>query len=166
MLIPNDASIVTTISHLIQLSVAPVFLLAGVAGLLNVFTGRLTRIIDKVERLDSFVNNQEKKDSNYKEDEKTIQRRRFLVMRMQNTNRAIFFCTATGLMIALVIVTMFASALLSFESLTFISVLFILAMVSLIVSLLLFLREIYFTTAFIKIKKKSLVTDKTNNELS
>ena len=41
-----DTNSINTVSQLIQLSVAPVFLLAGVAGLLNVFTGRLSRIID------------------------------------------------------------------------------------------------------------------------
>ena len=45
-----DTTNVNNVSHLIQLSVAPVFLLAGVAGLLNVFTGRLSRIIDKVDK--------------------------------------------------------------------------------------------------------------------
>ena len=155
MLIADNSSMVSIISSLIQLSVAPVFLLAGVAGLLNVFTGRLTRIIDKVEKLDNFVNLQEKKDAQFKEDSKLIKRRRFLIMRMQNTNLALFFCTATGLMVALVILMMFFSALLNFDSSTFISILFILAMASLIVSLLLFLREIYFTTSFIKVKKKN-----------
>lgn len=45
MIMPDD-TVVVNISTLIQLSVAPVFLLAGVAGLLNVFIGRLARIID------------------------------------------------------------------------------------------------------------------------
>ncbi len=49
-----EASTVNSVSQLIQLSVAPVFLLAGVAGLLNVFTGRLSRIIDKVDKLDKY----------------------------------------------------------------------------------------------------------------
>ena len=44
---------INSVSSMIQLSVAPVFLLAGVAGLLNVFTGRLVRIIDKVDKLDT-----------------------------------------------------------------------------------------------------------------
>lgn len=51
----------STISSMIQLSVAPVFLLAGVAGLLNVFTSRLVRIIDKVDRLDKFENEKKSK---------------------------------------------------------------------------------------------------------
>lgn len=146
MIPPDNSTIITTISTLIELSVAPVFLLAGVAGLLNVFIGRLTRIIDKLERVDRL----DSKDRNKKE---TSKRRAFLVMRMQNTNLAIFFCTATGLMVALVILTIFFSALLSFSSQTFISILFILAMFFLIIALLLFLREIYFTTSYIKTKK-------------
>ncbi|PLY05759.1 MAG: DUF2721 domain-containing protein [Arcobacter sp.] len=160
MLTSNPNDIINTISSLIQISVAPVFLLAGVAGLLNVFTSRLTRIIDKVEKLDNYVNSKEKKDSNYKEDERIIKRRTFLIMRMQNTNLAIFYCTATGLMIALVILTMFLSELLNFHSSTFISILFIMAMASLIIALLLFLREIYFTTSFIKSKKSTFKSQK------
>mgnify|MGYP003679966278 CR=1 FL=1 len=35
------------LSHLIQLAVAPVFLLMGVGGFLNVMSGRLGRIIDR-----------------------------------------------------------------------------------------------------------------------
>jgi len=151
MLIPENSSIV----HLIQLSVAPVFLIAGVAGLLNVFTGRMTRIIDKLEKIDTYISSKEKKDKEYKQDEKLIQRRKFLIMRMQNTNHAIFFGTATGLMIALLILSIFAGFLLSFNIDTFISLCFILAMFFLIISLLLFLREIYFTTSFIKNKKEN-----------
>lgn len=156
MLESDTSNIITTISSLIQVSVAPVFLLAGVAGLLNVFIGRLTRIIDKVEKLDNYVNSKELKDSNYKEDDKIIERRSFLILRMQNTNLAIFFCTATGLMVALVILTMFLSELLHFNSSTTISMLFIFAMASLIIALILFLKEIYYTTSFIKSKKSSI----------
>ena len=156
MLESDTSNIITTISSLIQVSVAPVFLLAGVAGLLNVFIGRLTRIIDKVEKLDNYVNSKELKDSSYKEDDKIIERRSFLILRMQNTNLAIFFCTATGLMVALVILTMFLSELLHFNSSTIISMLFIFAMASLIIALILFLKEIYYTTSFIKSKKSSI----------
>ena len=155
MLIPDTNNFVSTISTLIQLSVAPVFLLAGVAGLLNVFIGRLTRIIDKLEKLDSFVNSQEKRDKEYSQD-KITKRRKFLVMRLENTNLAIFFCTATGLMVALVIFTIFFSELFSFDSSVVVSVLFILAMASLIIALLLFLREIYFTTSYIRRKKENI----------
>ena len=149
MLIPDSGEIV----DLIQLAVAPVFLLAGVAGLLNVFIGRLTRIIDKLEKMDASLVAKQKKDESYEEDQRAIKRREFLVMRMQNTNLAIFFATATGLMVALVILSVFATTLFSYHIEFTISIFFILAMVFLIIALLLFLKEIYYTTSYIKLKK-------------
>ena len=153
MFIPDNNTTITTISALIQLAVAPVFLIAGVAGLLNVFTGRLIRIIDRLEKIDNYAEIQEKKNPDFKENSKQSERRSFLLMRMENINRSIFFCTSTGLMIALVILTFFASALFSFNSEIFISVFFSLAMCCLIIALILFLREIHFTTSFIKTKR-------------
>ena len=38
---------VSTIAHLIQLAIAPVFLLAGIAGILNVLAQRLSRVVDR-----------------------------------------------------------------------------------------------------------------------
>ena len=148
-----DTNNVKDVSQLIQLAVAPVFLLAGVAGLLNVFTGRLSRIIDKVDKLDKY----EDENQNLLKDEESIlkitQRRKFLTMRMKNTNLAILFATSTGLLISLVIVTMFLSAIFEFKDSIFIATLFILAMICLIISLFLFLREIFYTTSFIKSKQ-------------
>lgn len=141
-----DPNITHTVSELIQYSVAPVFLLAGVAGLLNVFTGRLARIMDQVYKLDESEKYGEI--TSY-----SVSRRKFLTMRMFNINLAIFFSTATGLFVALVIVIMFLSTLLNFATSVIISVLFILAMSSLIFALLMFLREIHYTTSFIRTKR-------------
>jgi magnesium-transporting ATPase (P-type) len=153
MLTMIETSTVNSVSQLIQLSVAPVFLLAGVAGLLNVFTGRLSRIIDKVDKLDKYEDENQYLDKEDKVIKKIEQRREFLTMRMKNTNLAILFCTCTGLLIALVIVTMFLSAIFEFKDSFFIAILFIAAMLCLISSLFLFLREIFYTTSFIKSKK-------------
>ena len=120
-MLENTQETVNTVSQLIQLAVAPVFLLAGVAGLLNVFTGRLSRIIDKLEKVDNYVANQKTPEAVKEAEEKLSERRRFLTMRMQNTNYAIFFCTTTGLLIALVIVTMFLSSLFDFKDSLFIA---------------------------------------------
>jgi len=155
MITTLNTNLVNTVSQLIQLSVAPVFLLAGVAGLLNVFTGRLARIIDKVERLDKVEESKKLNIKEYVENDQIKRRRSFLAMRMENTNLAIFFCTTTGLLVALVIVTMFLSAMLKFDGSTFISVLFILAMISLILSLIVFLKEIFYTTSFIKTQRRN-----------
>ena len=90
---------------------------------------------------------------NYVPTSEELKRRSFLRVRMENTNLAIFFCTATGLLVSLVIVTMFLSAMFEFQGSTFISVVFIFAMISLILSLIVFLKEIFNTTAFIREKK-------------
>jgi len=39
------------IGHAIQLALTPVFLLTGIAGILNVMAGRLSRIIDRGRQL-------------------------------------------------------------------------------------------------------------------
>ena len=153
MITQLNADGVNTVSQLIQLSVAPVFLLAGVAGLLNVFTGRLSRIIDKVDKLDKYEDENHPDTKDKELSQKLIQRRKFLTMRMKNTNLAILFATSTGLLISLVIVTMFLSAIFQFKDSIFIASLFILAMICLIISLFLFLKEIFYTTSFIKSKK-------------
>ena len=44
-----------TISHSIQLAVAPVFLLTAVAGMLGVVAGRLARIIDRGRKLEDLI---------------------------------------------------------------------------------------------------------------
>ena len=153
MLTMIEASTVNSVSQLIQLSVAPVFLLAGVAGLLNVFTGRLSRIIDKVDKLDKYEDEHQLINKKDEDILKLKQRRKFLTLRMKNTNLAILFATSTGLLISLVIVTMFLSAIFQFKDSIFIASLFILAMICLIISLFLFLKEIFYTTSFIKSKK-------------
>ncbi len=156
MLIPQDASVITTVSSLIQLSVAPVFLLAGVAGLLNVFTSRLTRIIDKLEGLDDYVHQKELQDPAYHPSDAVMSRRENLIKRLQNTNLAIFFATATGLMVALVIISVFFSSLMSYNAETLISILFVMAMFFLIISLLVFVKEIYFTISYIRDKREHI----------
>ena len=138
-----DPNTTHTVSELIQLSVAPVFLLAAVAGLLNVLIARLTRIIDQVYKID-------RREKNDTMTQQLLTKRKFLTMRMSNINLAIFFCTSTGLFVALVILTMFLSTLLHFETSLVISIFFILSMLCLIISLYVFLKEIHYTTSFIK----------------
>ena len=47
-MIQPDVSIA---AHVVQLALTPIFLLTGVASLLNVFTTRLGRIADQVDKL-------------------------------------------------------------------------------------------------------------------
>ena len=47
----TDTTTVNTISQIIATSVAPVFLLAAVGAILNVYSQRLARVVDKYERV-------------------------------------------------------------------------------------------------------------------
>jgi hypothetical protein len=50
-MIPGGDGEVEGIAHLIQMAIAPVFLLNGLGILLNVFTGRLARVVDRTRNL-------------------------------------------------------------------------------------------------------------------
>jgi hypothetical protein len=49
--INNTGSALDTIAHIIQLALTRVFLLWGIATLLNVFSTRLARVADRVEAI-------------------------------------------------------------------------------------------------------------------
>ena len=49
-------------AHLIQVALTPVFLLSGIAALLNVFAGRLARVADRLESLDGETESRGQRD--------------------------------------------------------------------------------------------------------
>ncbi|MGY2051603.1 DUF2721 domain-containing protein [Methylobacterium sp. JK268] len=51
MPLPNDLTALDTTAHIIQVALTPVFLLSGLATLLNVFSTRHARIADQVEKV-------------------------------------------------------------------------------------------------------------------
>ncbi|HYD38869.1 MAG TPA: DUF2721 domain-containing protein [Allosphingosinicella sp.] len=138
---------VSTIAHLIQLAIAPVFLLAGIAGILNVLAQRLARVVDRGRSLqrdfDSF-------------DEAMRERAReellIIVRRMRVVNHAITACTASALFVCLVVAILFIADLAQFPFARPIAVLFIIAMTLLIVGLTLFLAEIRLAARFVSIR--------------
>ena len=146
----TDENSVNTVSHLIELAVAPVFLLAGVGATLNVFVGRLSRIIDKAEILTEKLQvNREHKPID-KHSQIIRKKRSYLELRIQNMNFAILACTMTGLLISMVIMIMFLSAFFAFNGAFTIGILFIMAMTAFITALALFLKEIFMAAHYFK----------------
>lgn len=126
------------LARAIHLSVAPVFLLAGISGLLNVLTNRLNRIIDRARRLQDEESTSANRDSRL---ELQIQKKRIrLVM------QAIGFATVTILLVALVVAIVFVSAVTSIDLALIVVPLFVLAMACLMVAVVLFLREVQLAT--------------------
>ncbi len=127
------------IAHLIQLSVAPVFLLTGVGTLLNVLSGRLARIIDRARVLEQRLETPEPPHAAAIVNELHVLERRAKLI-----YHAIKLSTTSALLVCLVIAALFASSMLHYSTRLIVSGLFIAAMLTLIVSLTLFLREVYF----------------------
>jgi hypothetical protein len=128
--------------HIIQLAVAPVFLLAGVAGFLNVMSGRLARIVDRsrvVERRSLLL-----KDPALLE--RTESELADLQRRIRLNGWSMGFCAFSGLVVCLLVVTLFAGSYWDVNVGGGIVFLFVLAMMSLIVALVLFIEETLLAT--------------------
>lgn len=130
---------ITTVAHVIQLAVAPVFLLTGVGALLSVMTNRLSRIIDRFRVL-------ERTPPNAGEELLRSEEMRALAYRERVIYWAISLCTTSALLVCVVIATLFVGSVTGVELSSLIAPLFILAMLALIAGLLSFLREIYIAT--------------------
>ena len=52
----NNPLAIDDAAHVVQLALTPIFLLSGIASLLNVFSTRLGRIADQVDKLDNEDN--------------------------------------------------------------------------------------------------------------
>ena len=137
---------ISAVAHVIQLSVAPVFLLAGVGSMLGVLTNRLARIVDRARVLEvELPSAVEPQRALVHADLSVLCRRARLI------NWAISLCTTCALLVCLVIALLFLGAYLTVEVRGPISLLFVAAMVAFIAGLLTFLREVYLATGSLRI---------------
>lgn len=136
-----EASI-TTVAHVIQLAVAPVFLLTGVGTILNVMTNRLSRIIDRFRKLEGLSLNDET-GAAYRDEMKILAHRERVIY------WAISLCTLCALLVCVVIAALFVGSAMGVELTSLIALLFVAAMLALIGGLLILLREIYIATGSI-----------------
>lgn len=125
------------LAETIRLAVTPVFLLAGISGLLGVITTRLARIIDRARLLKERDGSATVAQRRELQEELTLHRRR-----MTLASRA-FACAANSfLLVATVVVVLFLSTLATIDLTPLMALLFVLAMGSLMTAVLLLLREV------------------------
>jgi hypothetical protein len=135
---------VTTASEVIQLAIAPVFLLMGVSTLLGVLTGRLGRVVDRFRQ----ISEQRDGIQSRIDHEQELQ---ILSCRANWVHRAITLCTLSLLLVSVVIGMLFLGSAARWDSSWLVSQLFILTMLSLIVGLGCFLHEIHLSKHTFKI---------------
>ena len=137
---------ISAIAHVIQLAIAPVFLISGVATLLSVLANRLGRIVDRARVLENKLDiPDEAKRAQAVEELMRLSTRARLV------NHGITFGTICALLICVTIVTLFAGTFVTVNLSMFITVLFIAAMFSLFMALTAFLREVITATRGLRI---------------
>ncbi|HTN94373.1 MAG TPA: DUF2721 domain-containing protein [Gallionella sp.] len=141
----QNAADVTTVAHVIQLAVAPVFLLTGIGAILNVITTRLARIVDRSRALNSIADR-----INPAQKEELA----MLAHRVRWVNWAVSLCTLSALLICIVIAALFLGSVLNIDPSRIVSLLFISAMLTLISGLLCFLREIFLAIGGMAVKKQ------------
>jgi hypothetical protein len=119
---PGAGSPMLGLAKAIQLSVAPVFLLTAIAGLLSVISNRLARVLDRAQRLQSI-----------RDEAMDLA---LLKRRMTLLTRASEAVTTTGVLVAAVVAVTFISAIDVIDLTAIVVPLFVVAMLSLMVGLL------------------------------
>lgn len=127
---------VSQVAQTIQLSVAPVFLLAGIAGFLNVCAHRLARVVDRARAVEALVLATRGKEHDRLIDEIHVLDRRITVI-----NFAIFLSVLSAVLICIVVILLFLSELIDAHFGTLIALLFIVSMISLAMGFATFIYE-------------------------
>lgn len=142
---------VSEVAQTIQLALAPVFLLTGIGGFLNVCTGRLARVIDRARTVEALVFS-----TRGAEHDRLVVELRTLDRRMGVVNAAIFLSVASACAVCLVVILLFAGNLLDAHLGTAIAVLFILSMLLLAAGFATFIQEIRLASRTIHIRNDVL----------
>lgn len=152
-----DAAIpVTAVAQIIQLAIAPVFLLAGIGAILNVLAQRLARVVDRARQLEADFASFDETARGRAAAELGILDRRMTVV-----NLAISACTASALFVCLVVAILFVADFARFDFARPIALLFIVTMALLIVGLILFLYEIRLAMRSLRVRRELLPQRKT-----
>ncbi len=142
---------VSTIAQTIQLSLAPVFMLAGIGQLLNVLAGRLSRVIDRARQLEKLH-----PASSGPEHHRHVWELRLLDRRMTIINAALFLSVSSAIMTCILIALLFIAELAKLHLGTYVAVCFVFAMILLIAALVSFMVEVRVSLRAFRIRPELL----------
>jgi hypothetical protein len=125
------------ITHVIQVSIAPVFLLTALSGTLGVLTTRLGRVVDRARTVEALVQGPAPADASLGEELNLLRRRGRIIL------LAITLGIVAALCVCVVIAAAFVGYILQVSVAVLLAALFVLAMLAYIAALLFLLREVY-----------------------
>jgi len=140
-----------TVTHGIQLAVAPVFLLTAVAGMIGSVAGRLARIIDRARVLEDRIDKasaQDPMNATYAE-LKQLRQRGALV------NSCIALLTFCAIMIGLTIMALFLGETTEMQIFRIATILFLSGVTCFLLALLCFLTETLIATRMLKFGRQA-----------
>ncbi len=140
----NPNSHIMAIAEVIRLAVAPVFLLTAIATMVNAMNTRLVRVVDRRRVTQDRI----KDAAGTVQQEPLKDELRLLIRRSRLIYLAILFAVLSALLICIVVAGAFLGALISVDVAKGVAVSFILAMSAMIISLGMFLREVYLGVSF------------------
>lgn len=137
---------IDNVASVIDIAVAPVFLLAGISGMLVVLTNRLGRTIDRSRSLQ--VAEAEVTSAQHRQ---SIRREKAnLVRRMHLNHVAISMAVLSAILVCLVVITLFMGSLLQLNVAVAVASLFIVCMIILSLGFCSFLLEILVATRVVQ----------------
>ena len=151
----DPSTSIVAVASIIQVAVAPVFLLTGIAGLLGVMANRLGRITDRARVLERRLA-QSQRDELV---EVLNQELTKLWRRARMINRALSLGTIGALLVCVVIVTLFVADVSAVDLSNALVFLFVSAMLAVIGALLFFIREVYLATAQMRTGLDSMMNE-------
>jgi hypothetical protein len=146
-----QVSSVSGLAHTIQLALAPAFLLSAMGIILNMLTGRLTRIVDRARVIEREFTPRDHPNHAHQ-----VNELRLLDRRMKIVNNAIFLATASAVVLCTVVAVMFLAELVGFSLARALATLFAVSLVLLIASLVMFLVEVRLAVRAIEIRDELL----------
>jgi hypothetical protein len=149
--LPAADTTVTAVAQIIQLAVAPVFLLAGIGAFLNVCAGRLSRIVDRARTVEPLL-----LAARGGEHDRRLAEIRVLDRRMALVSWAIFLSVLAAVLICLVVVLLFAASLTGWHVGTVVALLFIACMISVGLGFAVFLFETRLGSRAVRVRTEIL----------
>jgi amino acid transporter len=143
VIVPDPS--VSVVAQVIQLAVAPVFLLTGVGATLGVLANRLARVIDRARALEARREAGQGDPTAITEELHNLSERGRLVY------RAIALLVLAALLVGFVIISLFVGVFFEVELGGVIAALFVAAMLAFIAALMVFLREVFVGTQGLRI---------------
>jgi uncharacterized membrane protein YbhN (UPF0104 family) len=143
------ASDLATVTHGIQLAVAPVFLLTAVAAMIGTVAGRLARIIDRARTLETRI------DANPDENPMLAEFKElgYLRNRGRLVNACIALLTFCGIFIGLTILALFLGETTEFQIFRVATVLFLTGVMCFLLALMCFLAETLIATRVLRFRR-------------